>query len=426
MQAIKIKTMIAVLLAAVLVLPAGIIGQAADRHWVGAWGASPHAAIHMPGTPAVADYENQTIRMVVRPSIGGEQLRIRFSNAFGAKALKIGAAHVALIEQGSKIVADSDRVLTFGGLKTIAVPPGAPALSDPVDLKIPAFAELAVSIFLPEKTKPNTTHLLGQHETYIGGPGDLTAAAEIANAATSHSWYWLSGVEIWVPKNTASIITLGDSITDGFGVKAGEYLDWPDQLAKRLAVGTDTTNLAVVNEGIGGNRILHDGMGVSTLARFDRDVLATPGVRTLLFLEGVNDLGWPHMKPPKGMDLSKIKMPDFAAEDVVAADLIYGMMQIIDRAHEHGIKIVGATILPYEGSDYFSDKGEATRQVVNQWIRTGSTFDGVVDFDAVVRDPAHPTRFRNGLQSGDFLHPNAAGYKAMADAIDLLLLKPAE
>jgi lysophospholipase L1-like esterase len=364
--------------------------------------------------------------MVVRPSIGGEPLRIRFSNAFGAKALKIGAAHVALIEQGSKIVADSDRVLTFGGLKTIAVPPGAPALSDPVDLKIPAFAELAVSIFLPEKTKPNTTHLLGQHETYIGGPGDLTAAAEIANAATSHSWYWLSGVEIWVPKNTASIITLGDSITDGFGVKAGEYLDWPDQLAKRLAVGTDTTNLAVVNEGIGGNRILHDGMGVSTLARFDRDVLATPGVRTLLFLEGVNDLGWPHMKPPKGMDLSKIKMPDFAAEDVVAADLIYGMMQIIDRAHEHGIKIVGATILPYEGSDYFSDKGEATRQVVNQWIRTGSTFDGVVDFDAVVRDPAHPTRFRNGLQSGDFLHPNAAGYKAMADAIDLLLLKPAE
>ena len=408
-----------VMIVAALLLSAGAAGQSNTGHWVATWGASPHAPIQFPGMPPSSSYENQTVRMVVRSSAGGERVRIRFSNAFGASALKIGSARIALVEKGSKIIAGSDRELKFAGQKAMAISTGAPALSDPVDLKVPAFAEVAVSIFLPEKTPATTSHLMGQHDTYVGGPGDLTGNNEIPNPTVSHSWQWLTGVEVWAGNDVTAIVTLGDSITDGFAAKLGEYHDWPNQLAKRLAAADGTTKFAVVNEGIGGNRILHDGMGVNALERFDRDVLANPGVTNLLLLEGINDLGWPHMKPPKGMDLSKFKMPDLSKEDVTASDLISGMRQIIDRAHEHGIKVYGATMTPFEGADYFSDEGEATRQSVNQWIRIGGAFDGVVDFDAAVRDPVHPTRFREGYHSGDFLHPNDTGYKAMADAIDI-------
>lgn len=410
-------------IATALFMAAGASCQSAAGHWVTSWGASPHAPIQFPGTPPGPAYENQTIRMVVRPSAGGEQVRIRLSNAFGTTALKIGAARLALSGQGSKIVQSSDHVLTFGGEHMVTIPPGALALSDPVNLKVPAFAELAVSIFLPEKTPATTTHLLGQHDTYVGGPGDLTGSADIPSPTVNHSWYWLVGVEMRAADDVTSIVTFGDSITDGFAAKLGEYHDWPNDLAKRLAGADGVSKWAVVNEGIGGNRILHDGMGVSALARFDRDVLANPGVTSLLLLEGINDLGWPHMKPPKGVDVSKFKMPDFSKEDVTAADLIFGMRQIIDRAHDHGIRVYGATMTPFEGANYYSEEGEATREAVNQWIRTGGAFDGVVDFDAAVRDPAHPLRFREGFHSGDFLHPNDTGYKAMADAIDITMFK---
>lgn len=417
MRGIEARVIAVIFAAASLSLIASAQDTFVPGHWVSAWGASPHGELKLFGTPPAPTYENQTLRMIVRPTIGGTRLRIRFSNEFGASALKIGAAHVALLEQGSKIVPDTDRVLTFGGQKTVAVPPGAPALSDPVDLNVPAFAEVAVSIFLPEKTIAATAHLLGQHETYTGGPGDLTGQVETPNATVSNSWFWLSSVELWAAKDTAAIVALGDSITDGFRAKIGEYHDWPNQLAKRLA-GKE----AVVNEGIGGNRILHDGMGVSALARFDRDVLSQPGVTDLILLEGGNDVLWPHMTTPKGVDPS---FPDFSAEDVTSSELIVGMRQMIDRAHEHGMRIFGATISPFEGTTlpFATEKAEATRQAVNQWIRTGGAFDGVIDFDAAVRDPAHPTRFRQDYQSGDWAHPSDAGYKAMADAIDLSLLR---
>jgi lysophospholipase L1-like esterase len=423
MRRFKACSISVVFMAAALSLVAKGVAQTAAGHWVGAWGAAPHAPLQFPGLPPIPAYQDQTIRMIIKTTMGGERLRVRFSNAYSSSALKFGAVHVALVENGAKIVPDSDRVLTFGGAKTVAIPAGAPLLSDPVDLEVPAFSELAVSIFIPEKTLAETTHFTGQREIYVGGPGDLTGQAEIPASTNIHSWFWLAGLEFWSTQDTAALVTFGDSITDGFGAKPGEYRDWPDQLAVRLAGPDKSGHLAVVNEGIGGNRILHDGMGVSALARFDRDVLAVPGVADVILLEGINDVGWPHMTPPKGMDTSKLKFPNFAAEDVTASDLIVGMRQMIERAHEHGIRIFGATILPFEGAGYYSEAGEATRQAVNQWIRTGRAFDGVIDFDAAVRDPAHPSQIREDLHSGDHLHPNAAGYKAMADAIDISAFK---
>ena len=393
-------------------------------HWVSAWSAAVHAPLPFTDLPASPVFENQTIRMVVRPTMGGERLRVRLSNAFGTTATTIGAAHVALVSKGSGIVPQSDRVLTFSGSSSIAIPPGAPALSDPVDLKVPAFAELAISLYLPEKTPASSTHFWAQHETYISGQGDFTGQLEIPNPSMRTSWYWLADVEVWASPQAAATVAFGDSITDGVGAKQGEYADWPDDLANRLASVQGTgQQLAVLNEGIGGNRILRDGAGVSALTRFDRDVLAQPGVANMIILEGINDIGWPHMKARPSPNSSAPSRGPFADDRVTAQDLIAGLKQIIERAHEHGIRVFGATLTPYVGADYYSEDGEVTRQAVNQWIRTSGAFDAVFDFDAAVRDPNHPSEFREDYQSGDHLHPSAAGYKAMADAIDLSVLR---
>jgi lysophospholipase L1-like esterase len=393
-------------------------------HWVSAWSAAMHAPLPFPGLPPSPVFENQTVRMVVRPTIGGERVRIRLSNAFGTTPLKIGAAHIALSSQDTKIISESDHALTFGGAASVIIPPGAPVLSDAIDLKVSRFTEIAVSLFLPEKTSSSTVHFWGQHKTYISGTGDFSGKAEMPNATTNASWYWLADVELWASDQTAATVTLGDSITDGVGAPQGDYTDWPDLLAKRLAADQGAPSLAVVNEGIGGNRILRDGAGVNTLARLDRDVLAQPGIVNLIVLEGINDIGWPHLKPklPNG---TTMKESPFAGELVTNQDLIMGLQQIIERAHQHGIKVFGATLTPYEGADYYSDDGEATRQAVNHWIRTSGAFDGVFDFDAAVRDPNHSSQFREGYHSGDHLHPSATGYKAMADAVDLTMLRSA-
>jgi len=361
--------------------------------------------------------------MVIRPTIGGQRLRIRFSNELGSTPLAIGGAHIALAKENGSIVPNSDRPLTFAGEATVNIPAGAPLLSDPVELSVPAFAEIAVSIFLPKKSAPSTFHLLGQHATYISGPGNFTGAEDIQDAKVTKSWYWLAGLEFWTTDKSAVVVTFGDSITDGFGAKENEYGDWPNQLAKRLAEVKSLSSLAVDNEGIGGNRILYDGAGINALARLDRDVLSQPGVADLIVLEGINDIGWPHMKPFPAKEGSPSLGNPFATQAVTADDLIQGLEQIIDRAHEHGIRAFGATMTPYRGADYFSEDGEVVRQAVNQWIRTGKAFDGVFDFDAAVRDPNHPTQFREDLHSGDHLHPNSAGYKAMADSINLSSLQ---
>ena len=404
------------------VLQAAAESSSPGAHWVSAWSTAVHAPLPFPGLPPSPVFENQTIRMVVRPTIGGSRLRIRFSNAFGTTALKIGSAHVALSSKDAGIAPESDRALTFGGRPSVSIPAGAPILSDPVDLTMLPFSELAISVYLPEKTASSTVHFWAQHESYISELGDFTAKQDIPNATTKTSWYWLADVEVWTPDRASALVTLGDSITDGVGAKQGEYSDWPDLLADRLAKAQGVPGLSVVNEGIGGNRILHDGAGVSALARFNRDVLSQPGVSSLIVLEGINDIGWPHMKPrlPNGTTLKELP---FTHEVVSAEDLIMGLQQIIERAHQHGIRVFGATLTPYEGADYYSNDGEATREAVNRWIRTSGAFDAVIDFDAAVRDPNHPTQFREGYQSGDHLHPSATGYKAMAGAVDLSVLR---
>ena len=392
-------------------------------HWVSAWSAAVQTLPNFPGLPPVPVFEKQSIRMVVRSTIGGDRVRVRLSNAFGTAPLKIGAAQVALAGKDSALLPDTTRALTFNGATSVSIPPGASMLSDAAALSVTPLAEIAVSLFLPEKTTGSTMHFWGQHDTYVSKSGDFTAKSEMPVASKNNWWYFLADVELRAPSQTGATVTLGDSITDGAGAKQGDYADWPDMLANRLAGERQHPGLAVVNEGIGGNRVLYDGAGVNALARFDRDVLAQPGVVNLIVLEGINDIGWPHMKPRPSPNGTAPRETPFAHQLVSAQDLITGFTQIIERAHQHGIRVFGATLPPYEGADYYTEDGEATRQQVNRWIRSSGAFDGVIDFEAAVRDPAHPGRLRAEFDSGDHLHPSAAGYKAMAEAIDLKMLR---
>ena len=423
----RVKSTSAVLVVVISIIASGRMSSAQNAiehgHWVSAWGAAVHTALRFPGDPPSLVLENQTIRMVVRPTFGGERLRIRLSNECGTSALTIGSAHIAVTNHGSAIVPESDHTLTFGGKPSVSIPPGAPMLSDPIDLKVAALTELSVSVYLPQKSPATTMHGLARHDTYVSGSGDFTAKTDIVSPTVAPSWYWLADVEVWAGGQAGAVVTLGDSITDGYGAKRGDYADWPDILAKRLNAEQKSTRMAVVNEGISGNRILHDGAGASALARFDRDVLAQPGITTLTMLEGVNDITFPNIKVPSPKSGDSIQERPFAGESVSAQDLIQGMQQIIERAHEHGIKVFGATILPFEGVNTYSVEGNGIRQSVNKWIRTGGAFDVVFDFDAAMRDPSHPSRLRDIYDCGDHVHPSAAGYKVMADMIDLSLFR---
>jgi len=284
--------------------------------------------------------------------------------------------------------------------------PGAVLISDPVDLTVPALGDLAVSVFFPEDTGPPTVHSTGLHTTYVSADGDFTGQPNFMATRTTNSWYFLSSVDVVAPDNTGLIVAFGDSITDGATSTTNADASWPSVLAKRLATA-GATNLAVVNQGISGNRVLRETTGVNALARFDRDVLAQPGVKYLMILEGINDIG-------RGAG------PTVAPADAVSADdLIGAYRQMIDRAHMHGIKVIGCTLTPYQGATYYSDAGEAIRSAVNQWIRTSKAFDAVVDFDKATQDPANPKQLNPAYNITDHLHPNDAGYNAMAQAIDL-------
>jgi len=419
MKKITVRLLLLVAISFPLVSSKAAQHPATGGHWVSAWATSVLVPIHFPGMPPDPPISNQTIRMVVRPTLGGQRFRVRLSNEFGTSPLAIGAAHIALTDEGSKIKADTDRALTFGGKPKVTIPAGAPLLSDPIDLPVEAFSEVSISIYLPSSTPLSTSHFQAQHDAYVAGPGDLTGKPELSDPTPKTAWYFLSRVEVWAPISATTIVALGDSITQGTSNKPGtSYTDWPYKLAQRLAARKGTAPVSVVNEGIGGNRILHDAAGVSALARFDRDVLSHPSATTLIVLEGINDIGFPRIRMAEFKNPA-LKESPFANQRVSADEMIAGLQQIIARAREHGMKVFGATLSPFEGTNSYDEDGESVRQAVNTWIRSTDAYDGIFDFDALLRDPAHPSKLRAEFDSGDHIHPSPAGYKAMADSIPL-------
>ena len=393
---------------------------AESTHWVVTWGASPapQMATDDQMRAAKLEFANQTLREIVHTSIGSSTVRVRLSNAYGKQAADIGAAHIALCSKDSAIVAGSDRTLTFGGRASVSIPPNALVLSDPVKLDVPASSNVAISIYVPKTTIGAGIHYAAQQTSYVGA-GDQTGAASIAAPMTIASWVFLTGVDVLAPQSASAVVAFGDSITDGARSTVDANRRWPDILAARLLARRGGKKIGVLDAGIGGNRILHDAspanikFGMNALARFDRDVLAQPGVKYVIVLEGINDLGHAGSSAPE-------------SETVTAEDLIAGLRQMIERAHEKGIQIFGATLTPFEGTPfagYYTPEKETKRKALNEWIRTGRAFDGVVDFEKAVRDPANPGRMLPAYDGGDHLHPGDAGYKAMGEAVNLSLFK---
>jgi lysophospholipase L1-like esterase len=324
-------------------------------------------------------------------------------------AVTIGVARVASgtrSNSGESIRPGSDRVITVGGSRTFTIEPGALIVSDPVHLPVTALSDVVVSLYVPHNTGPLTVHSLGLHTTNISD-GDTTASASFAGTSQNRSYFWLTGIDVLAPSKAAALVAFGDSITDGFATTPDTDRAWPSVLARRLLDNKSTRMVSVANVGISGNRLLHDGAGTNALARFDRDVLARPGVRWVLLLEGINDISFGALPgiPPD--------------ERVTRDELIGGYRKFIEKAHVQGLKVIGATILPWEGVWTFNEAAETMRQEINRWILTCGLFDRVIDFDAVMRDPDHPRRLLPQFDSGDHVHPNDAGNEAMARAVDV-------
>jgi lysophospholipase L1-like esterase len=406
--------------AAIALAAAAACSAHAADHWLGAWGfppipqpppaAAPPAAAPAAGQPAavprgpppLANLNGVTVRQLVRIAAPAARLQIRVSNEFGDQPLKVGAVHVALAAADGAIVPGSDHALTFFHAPAVAIAANAPMLSDPIDWQLPALSRLAVSLYIAGNSAA-PAHRVAE---WVSAPGDYTDAERLPGSTLVRGGALVSEVQIVSPAARRVVVALGDSITEGARSTVNEFRSWPDRLAERLNANPTTRSWSVVNAGIGSNRLLHNGPGSGALARFDRDVLSVPGVSMVILLEGINDIGYSHTTP---------------AEAVGADDIIGAYVQLIERAHEHGLIIVGCTIPPFEDSHYYEAQGDVLRQSVNHWIRSSGTFDAVVDFDAVIRDPDHPSRMTPALQSGDHLHPNDAGYAAMAQAIDLKL-----
>lgn len=400
---------------AVAAFPA--FGEDDHEHWVGTWA----AAVHQPDllVPGLSNsgFDNQTLRQIVHTSIGGHHVRVRLST-FGASGLVIGSAHIALSAGGPAVVPGSDRALTFGGQESITIPSGAPVVSDAVELSFPALANLAVTIFVPGITEPAAWHFEARQTTYISPPGEFTAIEVMPFESTAQAWFWLSGVEVMASEEDGAIVAFGDSTTDGTHSTADANQRWPDELARRLLLQRRSHKLGVLNAGLAGNRLLHDALGPNGLARFDRDVLSQSGLSYVIVLLGNADIGegW-----PGGL---------YPGDEVTADQIIQGYKQLIDRAHARGVKILGATLNPFKGFvvpgtpfAFFSPGNEEKRQTVNNWIRATAEYDGVIDFDRVLRDPNDPSRLLPLFDSGDHLHPTDDGYKAMADAIHVALFR---
>ncbi len=398
------RTLFVALISALCVQP--LLAKSDAKQWVGTWASAPLLDAHAkpadqlvaPGTTGV------TLREVVHVSIGGEMVRVRFSNLYGTDPLVIGAAQIAQTLKGAAVAPGSGKPLTFHGQPSVSIPPGALVVSDGVPFKFAPLADLTVSFYLPSPSGPITEHQLGNATSYHA-PGNVVANDTLETPSTLTSWEYLNGIDTLASADAGAVITIGDSITDGAKSTVDTNQRWPDELARRLQADPKYRHLAVLNEGISGNKILLDGAGPNALARFDRDVIAQSGAKYLLILEGINDIGRLHTVP----------------DGATAADLIFALDQMILRAHAHGIAVIGCTLTPYHGAGYYTENGEAIRKAVNDWIRTSGAFDGVVDFEAAVRDPNHPDTYLPADDPGDHLHPNDAGYKVMGDAIDLKL-----
>lgn len=376
-----------------------------ETHWVGTWSAAPSSTSNTDSHLS----DDTTLREIVHVSIGGSSVRIVLTNAFGATTLNVGGANIALAATGGAIKGTAAPAL-FHGQPTIDIPAGAEVVSDPIALDLPPLSDLAVTIFVPGQTVATITQHGFADATNYQLAGNQLASADVAGATTLRSWPFLKTVEVLAPSDAAAIVAFGDSITDGAHSTPDKNMRWPDVLARRLQAGKKTTHFAVLNEGIGGNRLLHDGSGPNALARFDRDVLDQSGVKYLIILEGINDIGHAY-DPEKPYDV------------ITAEQLEMALTQLIDRAHAHGIKVIGATLTPYVGAKYQSAEGEKVREAENDFILHSGKFDGVVDFAKATADPADPTRFAATAGSADNLHPGDPGYQAMGDAIDLKLFK---
>lgn len=359
---------------------------------------------------ALRPFSNVTLREIAHGSVGGAQIRVRFTNEFGIDPLTIRDAHVALSAGGSTIQAGTDHALTFGGSATVRIPPGAVMYSDPVDLKVAPLSNVAVSFFLPSQVmRGETLHESAMRDNFIVN-GDVAQAVDLTQPAITTSWYFFDGIDVAGENGSRAVVALGDSITDGAYSTHNANHRWPNYLAARLQEDPALQNVSVLNVGIGGNRILNDGWGPNALARINRDLLAQNGVKYVIILEGINDIG-------------RLKEPESPDDEVTAEQLELGLKQIADAAHQHGIKAFGATLTPYQGAGYYTERGEQVREALNQWIRTSGTFDGVIDFDKATQDPLHPLAFNPKYDSGDHLHPSDAGYQAMANAINLALFR---
>jgi len=376
-----------------------------SKHWVGTWASSPQLADsteqHVPG------FVDCTLRQIIHVSVGGAKIRVRLSNAFGKTALTIASVHVAKAAANGAIQPASDTPLTFDEQSSVTIPSGALVYSDPVNFDLASLSDLAVTIYVRNPPDGITAHN-GSRTTSYFTSGEAVSATILPSVQSVDHWYFLNGVDVESGEASAAVAVLGDSITDGRNSTTNGNGRWPDDLARRLQANKHTRGVGVLNQGIGGNRLLRDGLGTNAQARFDRDILAQTGVRWLVVLEGVNDIG----TCKDGCDMESL-----------AKEIIGAYQQIIARAHSKNIRVYGATITAFGGSSYATPQAEQARQTVDNWIRTGGRFDAVIDFDAVTRDPNDPSRLSQQSDSGDHLHPADAGYKAMGDSIDLKLFR---
>lgn len=412
----RIILLLAAILAATLAIPAAVSASpASTENWVTSWYASPQAVwsqdFILP-TNIPSSLQGQTVREVIKVSAGGKRIRLVFSNRYGTTPLEIGEVRVAMSYDGAAIIRKTDTPVTFNGQRSVRIPPGSPMLSDPIPFELAPLRRVAVTSFYPAKTPLTTFHWGGQQTAFVA-TANVTGADQLKHESVIKGRLFLSALLVDAPAPTRTVVAFGDSITDGNGSTPDCNRRWPDFLAQRFA----RSNVAVVNAGISGARVLGDRMGENALARFDQDVLAQPGVTAVVLFMGINDIGWPGSP--------------FAPQDpaMTADRLIGGYKHLIARARVRNVRVIGATLLPFEGAlqgtpfeGHYSAQKERVRLAVNQWIRSSGAFDSVVDFDAVIRDPDHPARMRPVYDSGDHLHPGNAGYSAMANAFDLDML----